>query len=181
MKAQAKARWVVDPVHSSIEFAVRHMVIATVRGRFEKFNIEVQFDEDNPEKSSVEVRVDSASIDTRERERDTHLRSPDFLDVERFPELVFVSRRVESLGGGRFSMVGDLTIRDVTREAVLDTEFAGTAKDPWGKMRAGFNAETSLSRKDFGLEWNVALEAGGWLVGDTVKIFIEAELVKQEQ
>lgn len=177
----SKSVWAIDPVHSSVEFVVKHMVIAKIRGRFGKFDIDVDFDQDHPEQSSVNVRIDVASIDTREADRDNHLRSADFFDVEKYPTITFKSRRVEPIGKGRSRMVGDLTIHDVTREVALDTEFTGTGRDPWGKERAGFTAETEINRKDFGLTWNVALETGGWLVGDTVQIYIEAELVKQNQ
>ncbi len=178
--SKVRTAWKVDPVHSSVEFAVKHMVIATVRGRFGKFDIDVDFDQEHPDRSSVEARIDVASIDTREADRDKHLRSADFFAVEKYPEIAFKSKRVEPLTGKRSRIVGDLTIRDVTREVVMNAEFTGLAKDPWGKERAGFNAETSINRKDFGLAWNVALETGGWLVGDTIKIYIEVELVKQD-
>ncbi|MBI2165301.1 MAG: YceI family protein [Chloroflexi bacterium] len=178
-EAQRGAPWVLDPVHSSVQFAARHMVVATVRGGFAKFEVTVDFDEARPEGSQVEARIDAASIDTREPQRDTHLRSADFLDVEKHPWISFKSSRVEPQGDGRYRVVGDLTIRGVTRQVALETSFAGLAKDPWGNQRAGFSAEASISRKEFGLNWNVALEAGGWLVGDTVKINIEAELFKK--
>lgn len=171
--------WVIDPAHSSVEFAVKHMVITTVRGRFTQWQADIDFDEAAPERSRVEARIAAASIDTKEAQRDTHLRSPDFLDAEKFPQLTFKSRRIEAPGKNHYRLVGDLTIRDVTREVTLDTTLAGFAKDPWGNQRAGLTVEASLNRKDFGLNWNVALEAGGLLVGDTVKIYIEAELIQK--
>lgn len=176
---QHKATWTLDPVHSSIEFSAKHMVITTVKGRFNKFEVSVNLDEAEPERSSVEARIDAASLDTRNEMRDADLRSPDFLDVEKHPYITFISKRIERRGEGRYVLVGDLTIRGVTREVALDTEFSGFVKDPWGNQRAGFAAETTLNRKDFGLTWNMALETGGLLVGDTVKVSIEAELVKQ--
>ena len=177
---QTKGSWVMDPAHTSIEFSAKHLVITTVRGRFEKFEVRPDFDPDHPEHSSVEVRIDASSISTREPKRDAHLKSPDFLDAEKSPYITFKSGRVQRKGGDRYELVGDLTIRDVTREVVLNTTFAGIAKDPMGNEHAGFSAETSLNRKDFGLNWNMALETGGVLVGDVIKIYIETELVKQK-
>ncbi|MDO8532426.1 MAG: YceI family protein [Dehalococcoidia bacterium] len=177
---QPKTAWVVDPVHSNVEFAVRHMVIATVKGRFAKFQIKAGFDETRPENTSVEGTIDAASVDTGEAKRDEHLRSPDFFDAANFPQISFKSRRVERRGGDEYRMVGDLTIRDTTREAPFDVTFAGIVKDPWGNQRAGFTATTTLNRKDFGLKWNMPLEAGGLLVSDTVKVSVEVELVKQK-
>ncbi len=174
-----KRTWAVDPVHSSVEFAVKHMMVTTVRGRFERFEVRVDFDEANPERSAVEARIEAASIDTRAADRDAHLRSPDFLHAERFPYLTFRSRRIERAGEHKYRIIGDLTIRDVTREVVLDTRFEGIGKSPWGKRVAAMSAETAINRKDFGLVWNVGLETGGWLVGDDVGIHIELELVEQ--
>ncbi len=171
--------WAVDGVHSSVEFAVKHMMVATVRGRFAKFDVQVDFDPESPASSSVEARIEAASIETRAADRDGHLRSPDFLDAEKYPFITFKSRRVERRGDDRYDIVGDLTIKDVTREVVLDTEFAGTGKSPWGATVAGFSAETKIDRKDFGLTWNAALESGGMLVADQVRIHIELELVAQ--
>lgn len=172
--------WVLDPIHSSVEFAVKHMVITTVKGRFSKFEVDVDFDEAHPERSKVEARIDASSIETRDSQRDTHLRSADFLHAEEHQWITFRSKQVQ-LGGkeGSYRLLGDLAIRGVTREVALDASFAGIGKDPWGNQRAGFSAETAISRKDFGLEWNVALETGGWLVGDQVKISLDLELVKQ--
>jgi polyisoprenoid-binding protein YceI len=171
-----KTAWTVDKVHSSVEFAVKHMMFTTVRGRFTAFEIEVDFDEANPERSSVEARIEAASIDTREEKRDAHLRSADFLDAEQYPYLIFKSKRVEPVGKGHYRIVGDLTVRGVTREAVLDSEFVGTGKNPWGATVAAFSAETKIDRKEFGLTWNAALETGGVLVSDDVKIQLEIQL-----
>ncbi len=179
-ETKTKATWKIDPIHSSLEFAVKHMVIATVRGRFTKFDIDVDFDEAHPERSKVDVRVDVASIDSREPDRDTHLRSADFFDVEKFPSMTFHLRQIEPQGEGRSRLIGDLTIKDVTREVVLDAELNGPAKDPWGNERLGVAAETTIGRENFSLAWNVPLETGGFLVGDAVKILVEAELVKQQ-
>jgi polyisoprenoid-binding protein YceI len=176
--AESTSVWSIDPAHSTVEFAVKHMVITTVRGRFNKFEIDLNFDEANPGKATVEARIDSSSIDTRVADRDAHLRSADFLDVEHFPLITFKSRRVEPAGQERYRIVGDLTIRGVTREVILDAT-VGVAKNPWGMRVVTASAETKINRKDFGLNWNAALETGGWLVGDEVKISLEIEAVKQ--
>lgn len=173
--------WQIDSAHSHIQFTVRHMMISKVRGSFEDFNGTVEFDEDNPTNTTVEVEIDAASINTREADRDNHLRSPDFLNADEYPTLAFKSTRVEKTGDNTGKLVGDLTIRDVTKEVVLDVEYAGQAKSPWGATSAGFSASTQINRKDWGLTWNQALETGGVLVGDQVKIDIELEIVKQEQ
>ena len=174
-----KAVWTVDKAHTSVEFAVRHMMFTTVRGRFTAFEINVDFDQANPEGSSLEAKIEAASVDTRDVDRDTHLRSADFFDAEKYPFLVFKSRRIERASNGRYRIIGDLTIRGVTKEVALDTEFAGTGKNPWGATVAAFSAETKIDRKQFGLNWNAALEAGGVLVGDEVKIQLEVELTQQ--
>lgn len=173
------ARWEIDPVHSEIAFSVRHMMVATVRGRFNQFQGVIEFDPAHPESGRVEVTIDAASIDTRNEQRDNHLRSPDFLNVEQYPTITFVSKRIEPLGDNRFRVVGDLTIRGVTREVALEAEFLGVGKDPWGGERAGFTARTKLNRHDFGASWNVALEAGGFLVGDTLDVTIDIEAVRK--
>ena len=172
--------WNIDPSHSQAEFSVRHLMISNVRGRFEEMSGEVEFDENDLSKLKVDVKIDAASIDTRDAQRDGHLRSPDFLDVENHPYLHFRSTGVEKVDGERLVLAGDLTIRDVTRPVKLEVEYAGTARSPWGTTSAGFSASTKINRKDFGLVWNQALETGGVLVGDDVKIDIEIELVKQE-
>ncbi len=169
--------WNIDTTHSAIGFAVRHMVVSKTRGHFGKYTGKVQLGEDLS-RSSVEVTIDAASIDTGTPERDAHLRSADFFDVERFPALTFASRRIEKLDEERYRMTGDLTIRDVTREVTVEVEYGGQRKDPWGNVRAGFAARTAVDRKDFGLHWNQVLEAGGLLVGDRVEIEIELELVR---
>jgi polyisoprenoid-binding protein YceI len=171
--------WQIDSAHSQIEFSVRHMMLSNVRGRFERFTGKVDFDEQDPTRSSVAVQIEAASIYTKEEKRDGHLKSPDFLEVERYPYISFQSKRVEKRDASHGRIVGDLTIRDVTKEVVLDVEYAGQAKSPWGTVSAGFSAETKINRKDWGLTWNAALETGGVLVGDEIKISIEIELVKQ--
>jgi polyisoprenoid-binding protein YceI len=179
VQAGTLSTWQIDPMHSHVEFAVKHMMISTVKGRFAELIGTIQLDEADPTRSSVEVTIDAASIDTREAQRDGHLRSADFLDAEQYPSLTFQSRRVEQLGGDRLRVVGDLTIRGKTREVTLEVTAEGRAMDPWGNERVGFSARTSLNRQDFGLNWNQALEAGGILVGNEVRISLEVEAIKQ--
>ena len=171
-------RWEIDSSHSSVHFSVRHLVIAKVRGTFTRWSGTVQAPDDFS-KATVAVTIDASSIDTGVAQRDAHLRSADFFDVEQFPELRFVSTRVQSRRDGEIDVVGDLTIRGITREVVLRVEPHGQAKDPWGNVRVAFTAKTSIDRKDFGLTWNQVLEAGGVMVGDRVEIEAEIEAVKQ--
>lgn len=175
--------WRIDPSHSSVEFSVKHLMFTTVRGRFKKLDGTIKVDEDEPENSRVEVEIDASSIDTGAEDRDKHLRSADFLDVENHPTITFRSRRVEGAHakvGDRFRVAGELTIRGRSMEVVLDAEFEGLGRDPWGGERAGFGATTEIDRRDWGLKWNQALETGGVLVGNGVKIEIEAQAVKVE-
>ncbi|MCU1277576.1 MAG: hypothetical protein JWM53_1122 [bacterium] len=176
----ATQRWNIDRSHSGVHFTVRHMVISKVRGAFARWQGSVDFDEQNPAASKVSVRIEAASIDTREEKRDAHLRSADFLDVENHPTLSFDSTNVEKLGDGEYRVAGDLTIRGVTRPVVLETEYLGGGKDPWGNERIGFSARTSVNRKEFGLTWNQALEAGGVLVGDKIEIALDIQAVKAQ-
>ena len=171
--------WQIDPAHSLVEFAVKHMMFTTVKGRFGGVHGTIVDDAADPSRSSVEVELDAASIDTREEKRDAHLRSPDFLDVESYPTITFKSSRVEHAGPDRLRVIGDLTIHGTTREVVLNTTINGQGTNPFGQEVAGFTGETTINRRDFGLNWNMALEAGGVLVGDTVKILLEIEAVKQ--
>jgi polyisoprenoid-binding protein YceI len=174
----AVTTWKIDPAHTNVEFSVRHLMITTVRGRFADVSGSVTSDDTDPAKGSVDITIATASIDTREAQRDAHLRSADFFDVETFPTMTFRSTRIEDAVGDRFTLVGDLTIRGVTREVAFSVTSEGTAKDPWGGHRSGFSATTKIKRSDFGLTWNQLLEAGGVAVGDEVKITIDAELVK---
>ena len=167
-----------DPAHTQIGFVVRHMMVAKVRGRFTKYDGRVVI-ADDPSASTVEVTIEAAGIDTREETRDNHLRSPDFFDAENFPNLTYASTKVAHAGKNKWTVDGDLTIHGVTRSVTLDVEFEGGAKDPYGNVKIGFSAEGEIDREDFGLQWNVALEAGGWMVGKTIKLEIEAELIKQ--
>jgi polyisoprenoid-binding protein YceI len=173
--------WQLDKAHSSINFSVRHMMISTVRGRFEEFDGAFDVNEADPTRSKIEVQIQVASINTKEAQRDGHLKSPDFFDVEKYPTITFKSKRVEPVGNEKVRLVGDLTIKDISKEVVLDVEYAGQAKSPWGTINAGFNAQTKINRKDWGLTWNVALETGGMLVGDEITISIELEIVKQAE
>lgn len=169
--------WNFDLTHSGIGFSVRHMVVSKVRGRFAKFDGRITLDDADLTRSAIDVTIDASSIDTGVEQRDGHLRSADFFDVATFPTLRYLSRRIEKVGDG-YRVTGDLTIRGVAREVALDVEYGGRARDPQGNERIGFVARTSLNRKDFGLHWNRALEAGGVLVGDRIEIDIDVEAVK---
>jgi polyisoprenoid-binding protein YceI len=171
--------WKLDAAHTHVEFAVRHLMISKVKGQFTDVNGALRMEGDDITTARLSVEIPAVSVDTRVEQRDEHLRSPDFLDAARFPMLTFRSTRVERTGERRLRVTGDLTIRDVTREVVLDVIEHGTLTDPWGQERAGFAASTKIDRKDFGLTWNQALEAGGVLVGDQVEIELEAEWVLQ--
>ena len=168
----------LDTAHSAIGFSVRHLVFAKVRGRFSAWSGSAELSEADLTQSRVEVSIDASSIDTGTADRDQHLKSPDFFDVAQFPTLTFKSSRIEALGGERYRVHGDLTIRDTTREVVLDSEFSGSAKDPWGNDRLAFTAKASIDRSDFGLKWNQALETGGVVVGERVDIELEVQAVK---
>jgi polyisoprenoid-binding protein YceI len=157
------------------------MMIAKVHGRFEKFSGTVNFDENNPTNTTVDITIDAASLNTKEAQRDGHLHSGDFFDVETFPTLTFKSTRIELIDEDNAKLVGDLTIKDITKEIVLNVEYLGQAQSPWGTINAGFTGATTINRKDWDLNWNVALETGGFLVGDKIQINIELELVKQPQ
>jgi len=170
----------IDPTHSSAHFSVRHMMISNVKGEFSKVTGTVTYDPDNPGAAKVEATIDATSLHTRDEQRDGHLKSADFLDVAKFPEIKFVSKSVERDGKDEYVLKGDLTIHGVTREVALQVEGpTAEAKDPWGNLKTGATAETKISRKDFGLVWNMALETGGVLVGDEVKISVEVELTRR--
>jgi polyisoprenoid-binding protein YceI len=170
--------WTLDPSHSQVEFGVRHMMISTVRGYFTGLEGTVHLDEEELSRSSVDVTIDASTIDTRNADRDEHLRSADFFSVEEHPTIRFASSGVEKDGEG-FRVPGELTIKGVTRPVVLHAERLGGGTDPWGQERVAFRAETKIDRKDFGLTWNQALEAGGVLVGDEVRITLEVQAVQQ--
>jgi polyisoprenoid-binding protein YceI len=172
--------WEIDSTHSSAQFAVRHLMVSTVRGGFGKVSGTVTLEESDPTKSAIEATIDTTSIDTRIAKRDDHLKSPDFFDVAKYPTITFKSKKIEAVGEGKFKVTGDLTMRGVTKEVVLDVE--GTTKgvkDPMGKVRIGGGATTKLNRKDFGLAYNRALETGGVLIGEEVDVTIDVELTQK--
>jgi polyisoprenoid-binding protein YceI len=173
----ATERWNLDAAHSGVHFTVRHMVFSKVRGAFTRFGGTLELDEQVLAASSVSVQIEAASIDTREAQRDAHLRSADFFDVEKYPELRFQSTKVEKSGEKRLRITGELTIHGVTREVVLDAQYLGKGKDPWGNPRVAFTASTSVDRKDYGLRWNQLLEAGGVLVGEKIEIELEVQAI----
>ena len=178
----AATTWQIDASHSSVEFAVKHMMFTTVRGRFKDVKGTITVDDQDPNNSRVDVEIGAASIDTGSADRDAHLRSADFLDVENHPTITFRSKRIEGAAkkeGDKFRLTGDLTIRGTTMEVTLDSEFEGTGKDPWGGTRAGSRATGRIDRRDWGLKWNQALETGGILVANELKIEIEVQAVKQ--
>ncbi len=171
--------WNIDPVHSTAEFKVKHMMISNVKGRFSAVAGTLNLDESDVTKSKVEATIDAASIDTRDAQRDAHLKSPDFLDVEKFPTLAFKSSSVKRAGDGELKVAGELTIHGVTRSVVFDVEGpTAPGKDPWGNTRIGLSATTKINRKDFGLTWNAALETGGILVGDDVTLTLDVQFLK---
>lgn len=170
--------WVIDQDHTSIEAVARHMMFTKVRGRLHEFSGAIHVDED-PAKSWAEATIKAASIDTNAADRDDHLRSPDFLDAETFPEITFKSTKVTSRDQGRFEVTGDLTIRGETRPVTLDVDFHGVATDPWGQAKAAFTATGKLERENWGMTWNQALEAGGVLVSKSLDIEIEAQAILQ--
>lgn len=174
--------WAIDPSHTLVQFSAKHMMLTTVRGNFSEVSGAIAIDGEDPKRSNVQVDIDAASIDTRVEGRDEHLRSGDFLDVENHPTIRFASRSVEAervTPGDEFRVVGDLTIRGVTREVVLDVLYEGRGRDPWGGERVSFSASTRIDRRDFGLTWNQALEAGGVLVSNEIRITLEVQAVLQ--
>jgi polyisoprenoid-binding protein YceI len=173
------ATWEFDPAHTGVHFKVRHLMVSHVRGDFEKVSGKIAYDEQDISMSSAEITIDAASINTRVAKRDAHLKSPDFLDAAKYPAIFFRSKKVEKAGDGKLRMTGDLTIRGVTREVVLDIEGpTPPMKDLEGKTRVGGTATTTINRKEFGLTWNKAIEAGGVVLGDDVGITVDIEIVK---
>ena len=170
----------IDPAHSAADFKVRHLMVSNVRGEFSGLTGTVTFDPRNPANSKIDARIPAANIQTRDPQRDAHLKSGDFLDVEKFPEITFVSTGVAKNGDVEYKVTGDLTIHGVTKQVTLDVEGpTPEVKDPWGNVKAGASAKTKVNRKDFGLLWNVALETGGVLVGEEVSIHLDLELARQ--
>jgi len=170
--------WTVDPMHTQVEFSAKHMGLMTVKGHFTSLRAAIDLNDDDFIVSSVEATIDTRSLITNDARRDAHLKSPDFLNVEQFPTITFKSTRIERAAHDQYRMTGDLTIRNVTRPVTLDVVYSGQAKDPMGGVHAGFSAHTSINRKDWGLTWNVALETGGLLVGEDVKLALEVEAVQ---
>lgn len=174
------ATWEFDKSHSTVGFKVKHMVIANVKGQFNSYDGSIEFDGKDFSTAAVQVTVDVASIDTQNEDRDKHLRSSDFFLADSFPKMTFKSKKVVPGTGNEFKIVGDLTLRGVTKEVTLDAEFNGTIDDPWGNTRAGFSATAKIDRQDFGLAFNKVLETGGLVVSDEVKIEIEVEAIKSK-
>jgi polyisoprenoid-binding protein YceI len=170
--------WQLDPAHSTIQFSVRHMMVSNVRGSFRKFALDVVFDPQHPELGSVSATVEAASIETGQEQRDAHLRSADFLDAEQYPTLAFRSTGLEARGKNGFVLNGELTMHGETRPIVLDAEYIGEVANPQGGRSAGFSASARIKRHEWGLGWNVGLEAGGLMVGDEIKVEIEIELAQ---
>lgn len=175
------ATWTIDAAHSHLEFAVRHMMIATVKGRFADVTGTVEFDGSDLESAHVEVQIPVASVETKQEQRDVHLKSAEFFDADKHPLMTFVSKRISGDPAGALQVVGDLTIRGITREVTLSAEAHGVVRDPWGLDRAGFSATTKINRHDFKLDWNAALEAGGVVVSPEVKISLEIEVTRPGQ
>ena len=171
------AKWVLDPSHSELMFKVKHLMITNVKGEFKNFT--AQIDHEDFTKGNVSVTIDATSIFTNNSDRDNHLKSADFFDVEKFPVLVFESSSMKKLSDDEYKLTGNLTIKGISHEITLDVEFGGTNKDPWGNEKAGFSFEAKINRKDWGLNWNAALETGGVLVSDEVKLVGEVQFVKQ--
>jgi polyisoprenoid-binding protein YceI len=175
----ATTKWVLDPAHSEIQFKVKHMMISTVTGQFMKFDGTAETEDEDFSKAKATVTVDTDSITTNNEQRDGHMRSPEFFDPAKFPQIKFVSTKLEKVDNDSFAVYGDLTIRDVTKSVKLDTEFGGIAKDPWGNIRAGFTVTGKINRKEFGLVWHAVTETGGIVLADDVRIHVGLEFIKQ--
>ena len=175
----AKSIWVIDPTHSEIGFKVKHMMFTNVSGKFNRFQATVEMEDDQFESAHISFGADVNSIDSNHVDRDNHLRSTDFFDVERFPKIGFISTAIDKVNEGQFRVTGELTIKDTTRPVTLDVEYSGLLKDPWGNTKIGVSIAGKINRRDFGLTWNAALETGGVLVGEDNKLIAEAQFVKQ--
>jgi polyisoprenoid-binding protein YceI len=178
-KTSITTRWNIDPVHSEVGFSVKHMMVSNVRGRFNDVTGYIEFDPADPTTAKIDVEIATTSVDTRQDQRDNHLRSADFFDAENHPKMSFISKQVEHAKGDDYRVTGDLTIRGTTREITLDATFEGTSPDPYGGVRSGFSATGKINRHDFGLDYNAAIEAGGVVVGTDIKIQLEVEAIKQ--
>ncbi len=177
----AKTNWTADPVHSEIQFKVRHLMISTVTGYFKKFDLQVVAEEEDFTKASkILFTADINSIETNNAQRDTHLKSDDFFAAEKHPQIIFEGKKFEKITQEKYELTGDLTIRDTKKTISVDVEFGGIVKDPWGNTRAGFHVDGKINRKDFGLKWSAVTEAGHLVVSDEIKIHCEVELVKQQ-
>ena len=177
----APSQWAIDPHHSSAQFAVKHLMISTVRGEFHGVNGTVNWDDKDITKSTIDVTIDATSVDTREPDRDKDLKSENFFDVAKYPTMTFKSKKIEQAGAGKLKVTGDLTMHGVTKEVTLDVEGpTPPIKDPWGNTRVALNATTTINRQDFGVKWNKNMDGGGVVVSDNVNITIDAELVKQQ-
>ncbi|HEY2407804.1 MAG TPA: YceI family protein [Polyangiaceae bacterium] len=174
----ANQKWNFDPAHSTVGFSARHMMITKVTGRFKSWSGTLEFDPSNLASTKLSAEIDAASVDTQDEKRDGHLKSADFFDVEKFPKLTFAGTKVESSGKGKAKVTGDLTIHGTTRAVTLDVEYSEPTKDPWGGERVGIEARTTINRKDFNLNWNVALEAGGILVSEKIQIELDVQATK---
>ena len=175
----ANAKWAIDTAHSGVDFTVRHMMFAKVKGSFNSFDAQIEADPEDLTSASIAFTVDTASVDTNNGDRDAHLRSADFFDVENHPKITFQSTKIVKTGDGDYDVTGDVTLRGVTRSEVFKVSFGGTGKDPWGNEKAGFSAAGTIKRSDYGLTWNAALETGGVLVGDEIKISLDIQAAKQ--
>jgi len=174
------ATYKIDAAHSDIMFKVKHLMISTVTGSFKKFDATLEIDEEDFTNATVYFEADTDSVDTKNEQRDGHLKSDDFFNAEQFPKMTFKSSRIEKTSDNEFKLVGDLTLRDVTQPVELQVEYNGSTKDPWGQQRMGFEINGKINRKDFGLKWSAVTEAGGLVVADDVKLALNVEMVKQE-
>lgn len=175
-----KSKWMLDPAHSSVDFSVKHMMIANVKGTFNQFDATIEADPDDLTSASIELNIDLASVDTRNEDRDNHLRSADFFNVQKNPKMTFTTTNIERKGKGEYNVTGNLTIAGVTKSETISVTYEGSGVDPWGNVKAGFTADGSLNRSDYGLTWNSALETGGVLVGDKIKISLDLQASKAE-
>ncbi len=172
------SKWVLDAAHSNLDFSIRHMMIAKVKGAFESFDAGIEADPEDLTSASISFNVDVASVNTRSEDRDNHLRSADFFEAEKYPKMTFVSKRIVKTGENEYEITGDLTIRDATHSETVSVSYEGSGKDPWGNEKVGFSGNGTIKRSDYGLTWNAALETGGVLVGDEVKISFEIQASK---
>ena len=176
-----KTKWILDPTHSELGFKIKHLMITNVSGSFGNFSVEAEMQDEDFKTAEIEVLAELSSISTNNEQRDAHLRTADFFEAEKYPQLKFMSTKIEALSGEEYNLYGDLTIKDVTKPVKLKVEFGGAATDPWGNEKAGFVITGKINRNDWGISFNSTLETGGLLLGDEVRIFAETQLVKQEE